>query len=195
LQKHKIAAAAGIITPVLAFTCILLAIASYSKFSWTNNALSDLGVIPGLTSLVFNFGLCASGILALFFSVFSLFPYLRKSWAGKIGVAIFSTATIALVAIGIFNESYSGTHTAVSVAFFVLMPISLLVITSAFLLEKRMKMAILTAVIATAAATPWIMLFEFSYFSGVAIPEAASGLAVSAWTIIVSYRIIKQAKN
>jgi hypothetical membrane protein len=195
LQWNKIAAFAGVITPVLAFTCILIAIESYPNFSWTNNALSDLGIIPGLTGLIFNLGLCASGILALFFSVFSLYAYIGKRWAGKIGAAIFSVATIALVAIGIFNESYSITHTAVSIAFFVMMPISLLVITSTFLLDKRIRMAILTALIAIAAATPWTILFEFRYVPGVAIPETISGLAVSAWTIIISYKIIRQAKN
>ncbi len=195
MQKQKIAAIAGTIAPLLAFACILIAIASYPKFSWSNNALSDLGIIRGFTGLVFSSGLCLSGILALIFSAFGLFSYIAKRLVGKIGAYLFSLAAVTLVAIGVFNESYSGTHLAVSVAFFVLMPISLLVITSFFLLEKKVKMAALTVLIAVAATLPWIVLFGFRYVSGAAIPEALSGLAVSVWTIIVSIKISQRAKH
>ena len=48
-QKHSIGIVAGIATPIVAFASILTAIASYPQFSWTNNALSDLGVVAGVT--------------------------------------------------------------------------------------------------------------------------------------------------
>ena len=132
LRKQKLGAAAGILTPVLAFACILGAIASYTSFSWTNNALSDLGVAKGFTGPLFNFGLYASGFLGLIFALFGLFSYLRKTFVGKVGAATFAAATVALICIGVFNESFSGVHYAVSVAFFVLAPISLFIITCAF---------------------------------------------------------------
>ena len=56
----------------------------------------------------------------------------------------FAAATIALIAIGVFNEHYSGTHYAVSVAFFTLMPISMFIITCAFLLAHQGRMALFT---------------------------------------------------
>jgi len=64
----KISGACGILTPIVAFTCIFLAIASYPEFSWTGNALSDLGVQEGVTAVLFNSGLIFSGILALIFA-------------------------------------------------------------------------------------------------------------------------------
>ena len=192
-RKQRFGAVTGIFAPILAFTCILIAIASYSSFSWTSNALSDLGVIGGITGPLFNFGLCASGVLGLNFAVFGLNAYLGKTWVSKIGVAVFAAATIALIAIGVFNENYSGTHYAVSVAFFTLMPISMFIITCAFLLAHRERMAILTVSTGVAAALPWILLFALKYVPNVAIPEFVSGLIVSAWTIILCYKMLKSS--
>jgi hypothetical membrane protein len=189
--KQRIGAAAGIVAPILAFTCILTAIASYPAFSWTNNALSDLGIIPGITGPLFNFGLYASGFLALNFALFGLFSYLGGSWVGKMGSAVFAAATLALIAIGIFNESFSGTHYAVSVAFFTLAPISLFIITCAFWIAQQKRMAVFTVLAGVAAALPWLLLFAFNYVPNVAIPEFVSGLAVSAWAIVLGKKMIK----
>ena len=94
--KQKFGAATGISAPILAFTCILLAIASYPAFSWTNNALSDLGVASGITGPLFNFGLYASGFLAFNFAVFGLFPFVGKSSVGKVSAAVFAAGTFRL---------------------------------------------------------------------------------------------------
>jgi len=195
VTEQKMGAVAGLLAPVLAFTCILSAIASYPAFSWTNNALSDLGVVRGVTGPLFNFGLCASGFFGLIFAVFGLFTYLGKSFAGKVGALAFGAATLALVAIGVFNESFSGTHYAVSVAFFVLVPVSLFITTFAFVLAHQTRTAVLTVGMGVVAALPWILLFTFHYAPNVAVPETISGLAVSAWTIALSYKILKQAKR
>ena len=189
--KQRFGAATGIFAPIVAFTCILVAIASYPSFSWTSNALSDLGVIAGITGLLFNFGLCASGLLALNFALFGLFAYLGKTWVGKAGAAAFAAATIMLIAIGVFNEHYSGTHYAFSVAFFTLMPISMFIITCAFLLAHQGRMALFTISTGVAAALPWLLLFAFKYVPNVAIPEFVSGLVVSGWTIMLGYKMLK----
>jgi len=103
-RRQRIGAVTGIIAPIIAFACILLAIASYSPFSWTNNALSDLGVISGITGSLFNFGLYTCGALALIFTLLGLLAFLGKNWVGKLGATVFAAATIALICIGIFNE-------------------------------------------------------------------------------------------
>jgi hypothetical membrane protein len=188
-------ATAGIAAPILAFTCILLAIAFYPSFSWTNNALSDLGVVNGVTGPIFNFGLCAGGVLGFIFAIFGLFSHIGKGWVGRIGTVFFAAATVALMAIGIFNESFSGTHFAVSAAFFVLVSISLFIVTCAFLLAHQARMAILTVAAGFVAALPWVLQFAFHYVPKVAIPETISGLAVSVWIITLSIRIMKRAEE
>jgi hypothetical membrane protein len=191
VAKQRTGGVCGIAAPIFAFTCILIAIASYPTFSWTNNALSDLGIIPGITGLLFNFGLYGSGFLAFNFAIFGLITYLGRRWVGKIGSAVFAAATIALIAIGVFNESFSPTHYLVSVAFFVLAPISLFVITCAFALARQRWMAVFTFSVGIVAALPWLLLFAFNYVPDVAIPEAVSGLAVSMWAVVVGRKMLK----
>ncbi len=114
----KIGAAAGVAAPIIAFTCIFSSIATYPAFSWTNNALSDLGVVSGITGPLFNFGLCAAGVLGFAFAVLGLYAYFENDWVGKLGSAFFAAATISLILIGIFNEHFSPTHYIVSVGIF-----------------------------------------------------------------------------
>lgn len=191
---QRMGATAGLITPILAFTSILIAIASYPPFSWTNNALSDLGVVPGITGTLFNFGLYTSGLFGFGFAVFGLFTYFTKSLVGKVGAGVFAAATLALMAIGFFNESFTPTHYWVSVAFFSLAPIALFILTCAFYLNRDRTMAAFTVAIAVAAALPWILQFTINYVPNVAIPEAVSALAVSAWAIVVAQKMLKAKK-
>jgi hypothetical membrane protein len=188
---QRAGAACGIIAPVLAFSCILVAVASYPEFSWVDNALSDLGVISGVTGSVFNFGLTVSGVFILCFAVFGLFKYFGDSWIGKCGALAFAATALALIGIGIANENIRPFHYLFSVAFFVLLPISLFIITAAFAVKRQTKMVLFTLVIAVAAATPWILYFTVHYVSGVAIPEFASALAGSVWTVLLGYKMLK----
>jgi hypothetical membrane protein len=183
----------GIVTPVFAFTCILAAIYSYPGFSWTNNALSDLGIIPGVTGPLFNFGLYASGLFAFNFAVFGLFNYLGGRWVGRVGAGVFAAGGLALMGIGFFPENVVPYHYLFSVAFFVLLPISLLVVTGAFALRRQAKMAVFTLAVAVAAALPWILYYFVRYVSGVAVPEAVSGLAGGVWAVVLGYKMLKAA--
>jgi hypothetical membrane protein len=54
-------------------------------------------------------------------------------------------------------------------------------------------MALFTVSTGIAAALPWILLFAFKYVPNVAIPEFVSGLIVSAWTIILGYKMLKSS--
>ena len=187
---QRIGAASGIIAPIIAFVCILIAIASYPTFSWTNNALSDLGVVSGLTSSIFNFGLFVSGVLAINFSIFGLFTYFGKNWVGKMGSIVFGAATVALIAISVFNENFSPTHYLVSVAFFTLTPIALFILTFGFRLFYQRDLAAFTVAVGVAAALPWILLFTFDYVPNVAIPEFLSAFAVSIWAVVLGKKML-----
>lgn len=191
--KQRIGAVAGIVAPIFGFSCILIAVASYPDFSWTNNALSDLGVVEGTTGPIFDLGLVAAGLLAFIFAVFSLYNYLA-SQVGKIGTAVFAAGSLALIAIGVFNENFSPTHYLVSVAFFTIMPIAMFIITCSFLLARRIKMGVFTVLVGLAASLPWILEFSVYYVPNVAIPEFVSGLIVSAWTMFIGFRRLKKAK-
>jgi hypothetical membrane protein len=190
---QKIGAVSGVVTPVLAFTCILIAVYSYPPFSWTNDALSDLGIVSGVTGPLFNFGLIGGGFFAFCFAVFGLFLYLGERWVGKIGVVVFAATGVSLMCIGFFPENVVPHHYLFSVAFFLLLPISLLIITGAFALKRQTKMALFTFLIAVAAALPWVLYALIRYVSGVAVPEAVSGLAGGVWAVVLGYKMFKAA--
>ena len=113
----KISGICGILTPLVAFGCILLSIAYAPSFSWTDNALSDLGVMPNPTAILFNVGLITGGILAIAFAV-GLFSFFKGTSAGRAGALLFLIDCLALTAIGVFSENSKPMHLYASVAFF-----------------------------------------------------------------------------
>jgi hypothetical membrane protein len=189
----KISGVCGIIMPIVAFTFILLAILNSPQFSWTENALSDLGVKEGVTATLFNSGLIIGGILLLVF-LSGLFV-LQKTMLGRIGVFISVLAALALVAIGTFPESVEPTHHYVSVAFFLLLPVSMLVIGATFLLTARVELGFFTFLVAIVAALVWIMQWTIGFGSDVAIPETLSALSAFTWFIVLGFKILKEASR
>jgi len=194
LTIKKVGAAAGVAAFALAFICISFAILSYPAFSWTENALSDLGVVEGVTMMVFNFGLAAAGLLAVVFAL-GVFSYFKGSTAGKVGSAVFAAACVALFCIGIFNEHYSPTHYIVSVAFFSLAPIGFFIMTSAFYLKGNRKLALFSVATGAVAVAPWILYFTIHYAPNVAIPEIISAAAIAIWAVIISAKIIQKPRT
>jgi hypothetical membrane protein len=184
----------GVLTPIVAFSCILSAIASYPQFSWFDNALSDLGVVSGITMWLFNVGLIFSGVLALAFGI-GLFVLFRKSIASQVGCSVFVLSCLALIAIGVFPERTGQTHLLVSVMFFVLLPISLLILVISMGIEKQIRMASFTLALFFVAALPWVLEFTLHYVAGVAIPETISGLAGSVWVVILGILMITKSSQ
>jgi hypothetical membrane protein len=195
LSTHlKIAGAVGLIGPFFSFACIFLAIATWPLFNWTNNALSDLGVQSGITPIIFNYGLVISGIFFIIFAT-GLFPLIGKYLVGKVGASVFILSCIALVGIGIFNEGFSPAHYIFSVAFFVLFPISMLILVGAFWIEGKRKISIFTLAMALSAAIVWGLQLTIHYVSNVAIPEFVSGLFGATWMLVASYLMLKESDN
>jgi hypothetical membrane protein len=193
-MMFKTAGTCGFLAPVLAFAFILLAVASYPQFSWPDNALSDLGVVSGVTAVLFNSGLIVSGALRFIFAT-GLSVFLGERASGRTGAFVSVLASLALAAIGVFPESVRFVHYFVSVAFFVLLPVSMLFIVGAFWLMDQARMAVFTFLVAVVAAGPWVLLFSVRYVSGVAIPEFVSGLADAMWTLVLSGKMLRQASR
>ncbi len=186
----KMAGILGLATPVFVFACIFGAVASWRSFSWTGNALSDLGVQWGYTATLFNSGLVIGGLLFMVAAT-GLWGLLGKRWIGKLGDALLFVACAALVCIGIFNETFSPTHYIVSVILFVFMPLSFLVFVGEFWLEGKRKLSMFTLALGLVAAAVWVLQFAVHYVDNVAIPETISGLAGSVWVIVMGYLMVQ----
>jgi hypothetical membrane protein len=181
----------GVLAPVFAFGSILLAVASYSEFSWLDNALSDLGIVPGITSSIFNSGLAISGVLFLTFTM-GLYFFAGENRAGRVGVFILAAACAALVSISIFPENIKPVHYIASVAFFTLLPIALLTIAGSFWLSHKKQMTLFTLLVALIAAIPWVLQLSLRIFSGVAIPEFVSALAGAVWVAFFAIKMTRE---
>jgi hypothetical membrane protein len=182
----------GILAPIIAFACIILAIVFYPQFSWTNDALSDLGIAPGTTAIFFNSGLVISGFLVILFGT-GLPALFGNRLLGKISVSFFIIGAVALFAIGAFPESAEPMHYYASVAFFVLLSISMLLISATFLLAARRKIGSFTFLVAVVAAAVWIAQFSVRFVRGPAIPETVSALSGSVWSVVLGFNMLKKA--
>jgi hypothetical membrane protein len=189
--SKRIGVIAGFAAPFFAFAFISAAIASYSSFSWTDNALSDLGVVPGVTSALFTVGLCGGGLLTLVFAALGLYNYAGDKTAGKVGAAFFAAAAVSLILIGVFNEHFRPTHYIVSVAFFFAAPLAFFILTAAFYHKHQKKLAAFTIATGLVAAVPWILQLTIPYVPDVAVPETISGLTVALWVIALSKLMLK----
>ncbi len=184
----------GIITPIIAYTLILLAINYHPPFSWTDNALSDLGIVEGATSTLFNSGLIIAGTLTLVFAM-GLFQFLSEKTMGKLGGLLFILAALALAAIGVFPENFGEIHYYVSVAFFALSPLAMFSLSAAFTQMKNAKLGIFTFLTALIAALVWIIHWTIPFGKGVAIPEALSSLSASLWSIVVGFKMLRASSH
>jgi hypothetical membrane protein len=197
----------GILTPIVAFTCIFLAIYFAPGFSWKENALSDLGVMPGVTSALFNYGLIVGGILGFLFAT-SLFRAMRffdflsadnkphmLVYRGESGALFFSLACLALVAIGVFPENVRYAHGLASVAFFVALFLALILLGIAFLQVRQKPWAVFTLLLGLVAVIPWLLLFMVHYVSGVAVPELISAVAGGLWAVVLGYTMLRMASQ
>ena len=107
MELKKALIYSGLLSPIVAYTLIFSAIISAKTFSWTSNALSDLGIPDPwnnyMVPLLFNTGLIISGLL---FSLFAIgFILSRKSLLGKVGGVFLFLDAISLMFIGVFPEN------------------------------------------------------------------------------------------
>jgi len=188
LERLRLYAYMGLITPVVGFIVIFLAISSAPWFKWTGNALSDLGV-RGTPALIFNNGLMLTAALMAVFCL-GLRETEGGDSAGQVGWIMFLIASTFLLGVGIFPETAGRIHYYVSVGFFVSMPLALFAFTAHLYRGGEQRLAVFTVALGLFSALVWTPSWD-----GVAIPEAASALAVGVWAVTMSLRMLRKAEN
>jgi hypothetical membrane protein len=174
----------GFIAPVVGFAFIFLAIQTAPWFSWSENALSDLGV-EDVTAAIFNYGLIATASMVAAFSL-GLQEFTDGDRVGRIGSSLFLLAAVFLFFIGVFPETAGRIHFYVSVAFFVTLSLTVMVL-SVYVLRQGMKgegVAVLAAGLFSAMI--WTLNWD-----GAAIPEAISALMMAVTSAIFGYRMTR----
>ncbi|MGQ9788612.1 MAG: DUF998 domain-containing protein [Candidatus Hadarchaeaceae archaeon] len=175
----RFAGLCGVAAPIVALLFIFMAITFSPWFSWTANALSDLGV--GEAALIFNSGLVLGGVLATVFATVMLAAYPDR--VRRTGALVFLLGTISLIGIGIFSEAAGQIHFYFSVAFFILVPISFWIMGVGIFRSVHKSWGIFTLVLGVVGALPWT-----HHWPAVAIPELLSALCFTAWSIVQGTR-------
>ena len=172
---NTISRIAGFLAPIVAFVAIAIAIAAHPWFSFTENAISDLGAMSVEDNYILNNGLIIAGILAVIFS-YGLYKD-QKSALGKLGAIIFIIASISLILIGLFPEDFKiPIHYPASVSFFVLGSFGILIVGLA---DERWWFGAFSIALFSIG---WILaLVCLAIFNGVAIPELIGAGAISLW--------------
>lgn len=186
--RHRIFCFFGIISPVLAFALIMLAISQAPWFSWTRNALSDLGV-SGMNAYLFNSSLILSAVLYFIFILGGLKPFFWSQMIGRIGVLLLLLMAVFMLLIGVFPEPTPyHLHAVVSIGFFATLVLSLLILATALLqIQSKRKLGAFTLALAIVALLPWLVP---NPWGGLAIPELIAALAGAIWSATMSIKLL-----
>lgn len=188
----------GLFAPIIALVCILIAILLAPYWTWTGNALSDLGHYtrtdigpnPMVRAIAFNSGLIITGILM----IYATLNFYRDQDAemGKLSMIILMISEGFLVAIGIFSENFGYIHYVVSVGFFFTFPFAMWIASADWLWKKRIRwLGIISLLLPFVSYWIWMGYFNgaFTTWTNVAIPEitTAGSCIVWVWLIVISH--------
>ncbi len=156
-------------TLVIAYASIFISILLTPRFSWSRNALSDLGhSLKSRVAVIYNFGLATCGLLLALYSTVFLKNETKLAWL------LFLTTGFLLQLVGVFDEVYGSVHGLVSVLFFAFFDLALLV----YSIEKK---SILGFLLFLSYIAVWAMYHVRILKGGVAVPELATSLIASVF--------------
>jgi hypothetical membrane protein len=189
LKVLRLAGFFGIVAPLFGLIIIGISVWLSPWFSWTGNALSDIGGAAGFESTLFNSGLAMTAALMMMFST-GLFEMTKGDRIGQVGSAIHLFSTGLLIGIGILNITIQPWHNYVSIGFFVTLPLSAIVI-GYFCFKKKLRFYTLIGWGAAALAMGiWLLSWD-----AVAIPEMLSVSYIAIWQIFLAHWMYTREKD
>lgn len=178
----------GFIGPMVALMSIIVAIAMSPWFTWTDNALSDLGNYSNgvAAAVAFNVGLVTTGILMMYFTI-TLFREL-KDWPTRIALFILMVSIGFLVSIGVFSENFGVLHFYVSAGFFLPFPFAMWFIALAWLrFRKLWWFCVISFLLPFVSLYMWTAYFGDALpWTGVAIPEIVTAVTAIGWVWVMN---------
>jgi len=168
---------------------VLLATFQSTWFSWSVNALSELGV--GEQATLFNCAMLIGGGLNFLFA-HGLQRYLGKERLIRAGIISILLSCVSLALVGVFTIDYHLSHGVAALGYFMLTPTGFLLIGAGKKDSIIRKLSYVCGVAALIAilGLPVIVL-ALPLRIGFAVPELVEGLIISAWTINMSTRLLR----
>ena len=181
-------AAAGVLAVACSLVAIVLAPAIPPWFSWTTNALSDLGTADGPERLLFDYGLVAAGVVGAGF-----IPAVARSASNRVGRA--STVPVAaalagVVGVGLFPTG-TPLHFPAALTAYLGFLLSPAVWGVGELLAGNRRAGLLSVLDALVHFLVWFPAsFVFLGVAfGLAVPELLGALLFDAWVLGVAARV------
>jgi len=190
LNLSRWAGFSGILGSVLPLAIVLSATYLSSWFSWSANALSELGV--GEQAVLFNSAMLLGGALYFLFAV-GLYKWVPAERRVRTGVLCIMGSSVCLALVGVFTIDYFVMHGIVAAGFFLLAPAGLLLIGfgSKEAVIKRLSLACGIGALLAILVFP-VVILALPFSVGFAVPELAESLIISVWTIFVSTKLLQQ---
>jgi len=189
-RLRRASVVAGGLAPVLTLGAILAATLLSPSFSWTANALSNLGgreaaVATPTTRLLFNDGLILGGLVGLGFGPALLAA--RRNVVELAGVGLFGLTLVAMALIGVFPQ-HRDPHFAVAVAFYVLLTLAFWTYGTGNGLAGARRRGVLTVGAGFANLTAWVVWGLTGPFlrPGLALPELVGATLFGVWAVATS---------
>ncbi|WP_281194176.1 DUF998 domain-containing protein [Halorubrum sp. F4] len=170
----------GAVATLAALGGILLAIRLDPTFSWTTDALSDLGV-RGRSAPAFNGGLVLGGLAGLGYAA-GLWGRGHADMPVRLRAIVFALAMVSMAGIGVFDLTRP-LHGPAAVGFYLL-------VTVVFGIDGTVRRNVTTGRIALAFVPVHVAVWAsflagFLPVTGLALPELPGALMLAAWVWLV----------
>jgi hypothetical membrane protein len=188
---YKVGATAAWLSAAVGLGGVAVGISLSPWFSWTSDALSDLGHPRHASALAFNAGLIASGLLYMVFAL-SLVRVLPRGRLEAAAALCLALGGLSLSLIGVVNESFGAPHFVVSFTYFMFVPLGMAFL--AFSLWSTMRgLAALTLCLSALAAFFGISIIAAivygAPFPSQAIPELIASVFHASWSVYAGWLV------
>jgi len=196
-RVYRVSSWAGFLAPTITLGAIFLATLLSPSFSWTYNALSNLGGTlteagTPTTRLVFNGGLVGGGLIGFGFA-YALLSVARNR-VELAGIGIFGLDLVSLVLIGVFPEQ-EPLHIPVAIAFYVLLSVALVTYGAGNLLAGDRPRGLVTIVLGVFNNCIWLLWVATGDIirPGIAIPEILGAFVFAGWALATTVDVRRRA--
>ncbi len=188
LDHTRIGGYLAIAAVAVGFGGVFAALAVSPWFAWTQHALSDLGSPSRSSALLFNGGLILAGALYLEF-VYGLYKARFSDGAlARAGTVLLAGGAVFLMGVGIAPIG-NPAHFGISLGYFFLYPPGVIVFGVG---ARKSHTGFLHMSVSLAAVALVFGLLQFTpVFSSQAIPEMVLTGALSLWSAIVGFWMVK----
>ena len=173
----------GLLAAVSSYPFVLASIILSPWFNFYDFALSDLGNMSANVPIayIFNAGIMLSGLFVTAFAI--LLSSRNRAWKYLIWTVPLTFAGISLTLIGVFPINTGMIHSVVSVAFFVLIILTMLIYGFSSWRLAAPRIGVIALAFGLASTLIWSATWPWD---GVAIQEIVTSVLTASWLIMVS---------